>query len=170
MSALSQFLKKEGERLRVEAPVREAKQQDWDRAVTNLLRQLEGWVKEADSEGIIQIEVKKWPFPISEEGLGEYRLPYLRLRLDTRTVTISGKARNVVDRIRPPGSAHSRQADGLAVISDNVVKGQSGTANYYLYRLAEPDGDHWYIRHALEEEVKPLDRERFEAILVSLLK
>jgi hypothetical protein len=170
MSTLTAFLKEEGRRLRAEAPMRESKKQDWIRAVSDLLTQLQSWVKEADTEGLIELETKQWPFPFREEGLGEYHLPYLRLRLDTRSIAIKGKARNVVDRIRPPGVAQSRQADGVVVIGDSPLKGQTGTTDYYLYRLTEPDGDHWYIRHPLEEEVKPLDRERFEAVLVSLLK
>lgn len=170
MSVLSQFLKEEGARLRAEAPTREAKVGDWIRAVTELLNKLQEWVRQADTNQIIELNVEEYRFPYREEGLGKYKLPRLRIQLDTRAVWVLGKARNVVDRIRPPGGGTPRQADGVVVIAETALRDRIGSPSYYLYRLAEPDGDHWYIRHPLEEEVKPLDQERFEAILVSLLK
>jgi hypothetical protein len=170
MSVLSQFLKQEGERLRAEAPNREAKVRDWVRAVTDLLNKLQEWVRQADAEGIMKMGTGESKLSYTEEGLGEYNLPSLWIRLDTRTVWITGKARNVVDRIRPSGYSEPKRADGLVVITNSPLGDRLRSANYYLYRLAEADGDHWFIRHPFEEEVKPLDQERFEAVLVSLLK
>jgi hypothetical protein len=170
MGTLTAFLHDEAKRLRAEAPAREAKTQDWVRAVTALLEQLQAWAREADTDGIIELNMKEWWVPYKEEGIGVYKLPRLHLKLDTRSVWVMGKARNVADRIQPPGHPAPRQADGLVILTDSASDDRAGAAKYYLYRLAEPDGDRWFLRHPLQQEVTPLDRERFEAVLVGLLK
>lgn len=170
MGTLTTFLRDEAKRLRAEAPAREAKLHDWVRAVTELVEQLQTWVREADTEGVIDLSVDERFLPYGEEGLGRYKLPRLKVTLDTRFVWVVGKARNVADRIQPPGYASERQADGLVVVIDSATDERIGAADYYLYRLADPDGDRWFVRHPLLPEVTPLDRERFEAMLVRLLK
>lgn len=171
MSVLTRFLNEAAERLRSAQTDRIVKQQDWIRGVTDLVNRLADWVRDADTNHVVDVKVWDAFSDYKEESTGEYKLPSLEIKLDTRSVWVGGKARDVVDQIKPEGYVSARRVDGMAVISDFPPDiGGVTRAAYYLYRFVEVDGDYWFVRHPLEAEAKLLTRERFEAILVSLLK
>jgi hypothetical protein len=83
---------------------------------------------------------------------------------------VAPRARHVVATIKPPGK-EPRRADGMAEIRDG------SSAEYYLFRLKEPDGDRWYIQSVTRWNADPeyghveeLDRDRFEAAILHILK
>jgi hypothetical protein len=179
MSVLTQFLKDEGQRLRAVRPEREAKLAEWQAAVGRLMAQLAGWVREADPEGLIEITEGESQ-RLVEGMLGEYDVPRLGLRLDTRHVWVVPKARNDVTVLPSPDGGPPRRTDGLVVITEFApVDGfwrigpltlSGGPPAWYLHRVHEAGVDAWYLRHPTEAGAEPLTRDRFESILVAILK
>lgn len=170
MSALTRFLQEEVERLQAVWPERQAKMKDWQEAVKQLMTQLAGWIRDADPKQLIRVNdhESQW---LREAGLGYYAVPRLLLEWDTQRVWVVPKARNVVAFLRPEPDAPERQADGLVIITDAPPSGDRLPAPVYnLYRLAEPTGDRWFIRHPLEDAAQLLDRDRFEAVMVGLFR
>lgn len=170
MSALTKFLKEEGERLRTALPERQTKLADWQRAVRELMAQLAAWVRDADPDKLIEIDDSQSQ-RLVETGLGLYHAPRLALRLEAHHIWVIPKARNVVAFVPAPDGSGERRADGLVVITDYPPAGdQFPAAVYNLYRVADPGGDRWFIRYATAGRADPLDRERFETVLVNMLQ
>lgn len=175
MGKLAEYLDREADQLRDEFRRREVEFNEWAAAVARLSDQLRQWVTEADA-GRGLLTVQGGVRIISRETADEYPVPGLRIslggQLGRRSVYIGPRARHVPTRIKPPGEP-PRRADG-------VVEMRGGTTpDYYLYRLKgdTPDGDRWFIRGAPlwdadadHDAVEPLDRDRFEAALLRVLR
>jgi hypothetical protein len=170
MSVLSRFLKEEGERLRAGLPEREAKLTEWKDSVRNLMAQLAGWVREADPQGLIEIDDTQSQ-RLMETELGLYYATRLELRFVAHQIWVIPKARNVVAFIPSATGDGERRADGVVIVTDYPPNGdQIPAAVYNLYRVAESGGDRWFIRYATSGKVEPLDRDRFETVLVNMLQ
>ncbi len=169
MGVLSMFLKEQGERLQAGQAEREAKLLEWKEAVRKLMAQLAAWVREADPQGLIEIDESQSQRLI-EQGLGLYYAPRLELRLEAHRVWVIPKARNVLAFLPDPAGGKERRADGLVIITDYPPAGDQLPAPVYnLFWLREPGGGRWFVQHPTAGG-EPLDRERFEAILVNILR
>jgi hypothetical protein len=103
--------------------------------------------------------------------LGLYYAPRLSLRFEAHQIWVIPKARNVVASVPSPTGDGERQVDGLVIITDYPpLADQVPPAEFNLYRLAEPDGDKWFVRYATGSKAEVLDCERFERALVSMLQ
>ena len=169
MGALTTFLREEGERLKAGQPERAAKLHEWQSAIRGLMAQLAGWVRDADPDGLIEIDDAQSQ-RLLEQGLGLYYAPRLGLRLESRYAWVIPKARNVFAFVPTPDGGDHR-ADGLVVVTDSRPRDDEvPAAAYNLLWVRGPDGGGWFVRAATDTRAEPLTRERFEAILVDVLR
>jgi hypothetical protein len=170
MGVLADYVSKEAEQLKAEVHQREEAVKEWTAAVERLYSQLEQWVTEADG-GRGLLRAGRMPRPTFQEPrLGVYELDCLQVGIGSRRAEIRPRARHVIATLKTPGK-EPRQADGMAEIRDG------SSAEYYLFRLQEQDGDHWYIQSVARWNADPeygkvdeLDRDRFEAAILRILK
>ncbi len=174
MGVLAEFVRKEAEQLRGEVNRRAGNLKEWERAVAELNDQLRKWVAEADGGHQLLEAQPLEQFPRHESLLGEYRVPGLSItlggKLTGRAADIVPRARYVMATIKPPGES-PRRADGMVEIKSG------SNPEYYLFRLADPSGDRWFIRGVTQWNadpeygtVEPLTSDRFEAALLSVLR
>jgi hypothetical protein len=90
--------------------------------------------------------------------------------IGNREAIIVPKARYVAAVIQPPGR-EPRRADGIVQIN------QLSLPEYYLFRWKTDSGDEWFFRNVNawnatpgDNAVEPLDRDRFEAIMLRVLQ
>jgi hypothetical protein len=169
MGPLAEYLKTEAEHLRAEEGKREEAKAEWLGSLERLYKQLEQWTLEADG-GLRLLRVGRPIGEYEEPRLGIYDTPILTLRLGSRGVKVTPRARYVIASIRPPGQ-EPRRADGMV-----EIKGES-SAEYYLFRKKMEGGDEWFIRNvdqwnsdSVSGTVEPLDRNQFEAALLRILQ
>jgi hypothetical protein len=134
---------------------------EWRAAVQKLFAQMREWLKEADPDGIIQIEEKE--HEITEKGLGRYRIPHLNLHVVGKSIFIIPKARKTVASAQPPQRSAPQRATGRVDITDELRR-------YVLYRFPEDGGGDLWLIDDLASEPKPLDRQAFERALMSYLR
>jgi hypothetical protein len=119
----------------------------------------------SDPEGLL--DVTKELVTINDPALGEYKAPSRRIVLGDKFVEIVPRARYVLASVCPPGSTKTVRANGLVEIRTLAW------TSHELYQLPSRD---WFIRSTsatLRESnyaVEPLDADRFEAALASLLR
>ena len=171
MGVLTEYVRNEAEKLKKEVHRQEEAVKEWKEATDRLHEQLGAWVAAADGGNhLLRVTTNGGPF-LQEPRLGLYELDNLVISLGSRRAVIAPRARYVATVIKPPGK-EPRRADGTV-----EVRGTGGVALYYLFRLKEPDGDHWYIQsdtrwHAdpLNNDVEELNADRFEFAILSVLQ
>ena len=170
MGVLSEYVRKEAEQLRKEIYKREESVREWTSSIYKLYDQIEQWVKDADG-GAGLLEVVRAPrATFQEPRLGVYELECLQIAVaSSRRAEIRPRARHVIATIKPPGKEPQR-ADGMIELRDGNM------ADYYLFRLREVDGDHWYIQSVArwnadpsDSSVEELDRDGFEAAILRIV-
>jgi hypothetical protein len=156
VKTLSEFLKDKSREMSQDE--RRKLRDEWSSAIDQLTAQLHNWLKEADTDGILDVVPEL--IEKREEGLGAYKVRSLEVRLGGATVRVVPVGRNVVGFIGPRGDVGVR-AQGRVDITDGVRK-------YILYRTVEDGQDRWW---ALDDryQASALDRGRFEAIMQDLL-
>ena len=159
-SALRDFLRQEAEKYQAEAAAGKVLVEEWRTAIQRLYAQLRAWIKEADPEGVIEIEER--PHDVTEPRLGHYQIPRLDLRVFHKWIGILPKARRTVAMAQPPRKSAPERAAGRVDMTDELRR-------YILYRFQEDGRDVWMIDD-LQLGVKPLDREAFENALMSYLR
>jgi hypothetical protein len=169
MGPLAEYLKNEAEHLRSEEGRREEARAEWLAALERLYKQLEQWSLDADG-GFRLLRVKRLIAEYEEPRLGIYDTSILILRLGSRSVKVTPRARYVIASIRPPGQ-EPRRADGMV-----EIKGES-VAEYYLFRIKYEAGDSWFIQsigewnsQTISGAVEPLTQHRFEEAILGILK
>lgn len=164
MGKLRELLTAEAERFRTEKSKRQQTLNEWLGLLNDLFGQIDGWLKASDPGGLLDVTADT--MVINDPALGEYKAPIRRIALGDKAVEIIPRARYVVASIRPPGEPPVR-AHGLVEIRSR------GWPSYNLYQLP---GGHWYIYDLSKNlresgnDVEPLDAERLEAALASLLR
>jgi hypothetical protein len=160
MSTLTDFLNEKAKQLEELAPQRQQRIAEWTQAVERLLRQLEGWLREADKPQVLAIE----PITVQrrEAGLGVYTAGGLKISLDGIPLEIVPRARQAVGRIRKGPSQDEARIEGMVEIN-------SGGYKVYLYRLAGEQGDEWYTWEDPTQPARLFDRNQFEQLMVGLL-
>ena len=91
MGTLTEYLKDKAAKLRAEKPERERLIEDWRSALDRLLDQLEQWVREADTERIL--EVRRTEHKFNDEGMGPYTAPGLDITAGLPRVILEDAAR-----------------------------------------------------------------------------
>src|SRR5687767_13966078 len=100
MTALSEFLKEQSRKYQADADAAKAVVDEWRSAVERLFAQVRDWLKQADTEGVI--EIKESEEDIREPRLCRYRIPRLDVRVFGKWVGIIPKARRTVGAASPP--------------------------------------------------------------------
>ena len=162
---LRDLLKAESDRYRSEKIQRQQALQEWMDLLNGLFAQIDTWLRASDPDGLLDIKAEV--VTINDPALGEYQAPVRRIELGTRTIEIAPKARYVAAEILLPGTDKPVRAHGLVEIRE------SGWTRYYLFQLP---GGQWYIQTEAQNLrtagnlVEPLDADRFEAALASILR
>jgi hypothetical protein len=158
---LAEFLRETITRRATDRPLREKMREEWIQTVTHLIGKLKGWVEESNIENLLTCRTfEGW---IGEEGLGRYEVPGLIVELDGEQVVITPRGRNVLGFIRESPTGPEARAAGRVDVTNNRI-------TFSLLRAPTSDSYEWYIYDDLTGLSKPLTRDTFEAILVSLLK
>jgi hypothetical protein len=175
MGVLTEYVRKEADQILAEMAKRKELLDEWLAAISKLYDQLETWIKEADGGiGLLGINRHTTEELISEPRLGHYNVNLMWVMLGgaigRREAIITPKLRYTSAIIKPPGKEPHR-ADGMVEIKDG------SSAEYYLFRLKDADSDHWYIQSVTQWNANPeygkveeLDRDRFEAAILRILK
>jgi hypothetical protein len=132
---------------------------EWIAAIDRLLAQLRGWLKDADTAGILDIEPLE--FEKREQGLGAYSIKGLAIHFGERTVKVVPIGRGVLAHLGPYAEAGHENAEGRVDLTNGLGK-------YILYRKLTDAEEQWLVQDE-RSGICPLDRERFEAILQDLL-
>jgi hypothetical protein len=158
MTSFQEFLKKKAEE-QDQSDLR-SRRDEWVEAVRRLVTTIVSWLDEDDPEHILGIE--RYSMPRSEQGLGRYEVPFVKIRLGESEVNITPVARNVIGTVGPRGEVATK-AEGRVDIQD----GQR-LRKYMLYRSIKDGVEAWY---AIDEDFKAemLDKDRLEAIVQDLL-
>jgi hypothetical protein len=134
--------------------------EEWIAAVDKLLAQLRTWLKDADAADILDIQTVE--LEKREAGLGTYHIRGLVINFGERTVKVVPIGRTVLAHLGKYAEAGHENAEGRVDITNGAYK-------YYLYRkLTNTLDDQWLIQDE-RSDIRPLDREPFEAILQDLL-
>lgn len=141
---------------------------EWLGALNRLLAQIRGFLREADSDGVLEIvdyEVER-----VEERLGVYDAPALKVRLGAASVDVVPVGRNspkplsLMPLMAVPGN-ESRWGD----LAGGRVDVTDGERRHLLLRSTKDGQDNWYVVMANKSGVTPFDRQSLEAILQDLL-
>jgi hypothetical protein len=165
MGKLRELLTAEAEKFRSEKAKRQQALSEWLGLLNDLFAQIDAWLKASDPEGLLEVVADT--LPINDPALGEYKAPIRRITLGDKSVEIVPRARYVIASILLPNTEKSVRAHGLVEIRSR------GWASHNLYQLP---GGYWYVfnrsqtLHEDDNRVEPLDAERFEAALASLLR
>jgi hypothetical protein len=134
--------------------------EDWTAAVDRLLAQIRDWLADAATAGLLDIE--PLVFEKREQGLGAYRIQGLAIHFGETTVKVVPVGRRVVAHLGPHAEAGHQNAEGRVDITNGAYK-------YILYRKLNDAGDEQWLVQDERSDIRPLDREQFEAILQDLL-
>ncbi len=159
MPILDDFLKEHASLAVARPDYYEKQRLEWVGAVERLLAQLEKWLREADTEGVLHLE--RISVTRHEYGLGSYTAAGLVVHLGRLQVDIVPIARNTLG---PLGSGSTiNRALGVVQMSD-------GLSRYDLYRYASSKEEWWVIVDEVEHVTSRLDRQTFEKAMMSLLR
>jgi hypothetical protein len=156
---LREFLQKNAPRVEQERRRRQARE-EWIAAVDRLLAQLRAWLTDAGTAEFLDLE----PLDLEkrEQGLGAYHIRGLAIRFGESTVKVLPAGRNVLAHLGAYAEPGHEKAEGRVDITNGPYK-------YFLYRKLNDAGlEQWLVQDD-RSELRPLDRERFEAILQDLL-
>ncbi len=132
---------------------------EWIAAVDRLLAQLRAWLAEAGTAELLDLEPLE--FERREQGLGAYPIKGLAIHFGERTVKVVPVGRMVQAHLGQYAEAGHENAEGRVDITNGAYK-------YYLYRKLTDTGEQWLVQDE-RGDIRPLDREQFEAILQVLL-
>src|SRR5208283_1746421 len=136
MSTLQEFLKERADQLHASLSEKTKIQKEWSDAIHRLVIQIVDWLKDADSERIldVQLETKQ----LRELGVGVYFVPSLQVRLEAQEVRVDPIARNAVGPVWSDGAIHTGKSFGRVDLTNGVDR-------YLMYRVAVDPEDRWVI-------------------------
>jgi len=159
------LLKREAEKQEAYAVKRERLQKEWIGALDRMMRQLDSWLREADSGGALTIE--STTHRISERKIGTYEARGLEISLASRSLGCC------LIRIRPI----ARYSIGCIAgedfgnsLKDGHVEMTNYEKLYIFYRTLSDKGDKWVMVDDRDYRAQPLDREHFEAAVLGMLE
>lgn len=169
MGVLADFIRKEAEELRKKQPERDRLVKEWTSAVALLLDQMEVWLKEADTEGVLSIQREQHEGHDSK--MGRYAIDGLYVTLGNRTMRIKPAGRWHVGGATLPGAVTESKYEGRVDFCENTY------GELHLYRVRPHGEDRWVFVHSggysLKPKpvmVEPLDQETFEGAVLRILR
>jgi hypothetical protein len=166
LESLKDFLEKEVEEQGPASSERERLLSDWVSAVDRLVERLAGWLRANDTKGVLRIE--KTTREIQERAVGRYTAPGLRVECFTR------KSKSWREFCVEPVALFSIGSMVGDTLGESIHKGRvdltDGVHKYMLYRKPSEGADAWVMVDDRTYQPKPLDRESFEAVVLSLLR
>jgi hypothetical protein len=156
---LREFLLKNAPRTEQEKRRRHWRE-DWIAAVERLIAQLRAWLADAGTADLLDLEPLE--FEKREQWLGAYHIKGLAINFGERSVKVEPVGRTVLAHLGPYAEAGHENAEGRVDITNGAYK-------YYLYRKLNNAGEEQWLVQNERSDIRPLDRERFEAILQDLL-
>jgi hypothetical protein len=156
----TEFLRQQATKRDESHEKREAIVAEWADALQRLYGTVRGWLSVSDPDGILMLKERLWQ--VSEEGLGNYRVPRLDIDGLGRSVWLVPKARYTVATAHPPQSLAPQRASGRVDLSNDARR-------FVLYRFTTDSGDQWFIEDQ-KNPPQPLTQEAFEAALMSYLR
>lgn len=148
-----------------------ARRKEWVEAVERLIDRLEGWLRELDPDGVM--EVYRQVVERHEPGLGTYDAHGLWIEVGKVTVEVVPGGRN--SRVVPPSGTTLLGEDLRPAQVAGRVDIKNRVQRHSLYRLVVPDGsstrEDWATVAVTDYGVKfdPVDRDGFEAMLRELM-
>jgi hypothetical protein len=134
--------------------------EDWIGYVDRLLERIRNWLTEAEAVDLLDLETLE--FEKREQGLGGYHIKGLAIHFGERTVKVVPVGRTVAAHLGPYAEPGHEKAEGRVDITNGAYK-------YYLYlKLNDACDEQWLVQDE-RSDIRPLDREQFEAILKDLL-
>lgn len=138
---------------------------EWLKAVQRLLEQIEGWLRAADSENLL--ETMRYDVERVEGRLGIYDAPALKIRLGTDEVDIVPVGRFAIG----PLSAQAFKSLLAVQGNDGPAAGRvditNGERKYLLLRDISSEEQHWYAVNE-SSQVVVFDQAQLETILQDL--
>lgn len=150
---LKEFLQEEAQKH--DQRLRRERRDEWVAAVERLLDQCNVWLQVADEAKVLEIESQH--VDKLEEGLGNYRVPSLKITLGGTAIRIVPVGRNTVGRF------------GLGLQPEGRVDIAGGASKFIIYRTFQEGQEHWYALDTHHWEPLLFDKERFEAIIQGML-
>src|SRR5262249_22913 len=130
--------------------------EDWIAYVDRLLQKLRDWVTEAQAADLLDLETLE--FEKREQSLGAYPIKGLAIHFRQPPVKVVRVGGTVGAHLGPYAEPGNEKAEGRVDITN-------GTYKYYLYlKLNDAGEEQWFVQDE-RSGIRPLDRERFEAIL-----
>ena len=162
MGSLKEFLAEQAERLQSQESEAAKKRDEWLKAVDRLIQQIKSWLTEADPEQQY-LKIQDDPFPIREQGIGEYVARGLLIGLGPREIRVQPVARNVAGPLSVTGTIHVERAYGRVDLTDGLTK-------YMIFRVEREPEDRWSIIEQDSYRRQPLNQDSFEAAFQDLLE
>jgi len=134
--------------------------EDWIAYVDRLLKRLRDWLTEANAADLLDVETLE--FEKREQGLGSYRIKGLAIHFGERIVRVVPVGRTVAAHLGRYAESGHEKAEGRVDITNGAYK-------YYLYLKLNDAGEEQWLVQDERADIRPLDREQFEAILKDLL-
>lgn len=146
---------------------RHRRREEWLNAINRLLTQFQDWLRQADPEGLL--DVLRYEVARTEQSLGTYDAPALKIRLGAGEVDIVPMSRGTINTglevaTGPSTSFKGRISDPFA----GRVDVTNGYQKYNLYRKLQDDNESWLIRDE-HKQFTELTPDSFERILQDLL-
>jgi hypothetical protein len=161
VGSLKEFLASQAERLKAQKPEVERRREEWVAAVERLNDQIKGWLKQADSDGILNFEDRT--ISIREEGIGTYDVSGLSIGIGPWEVRVEPIARYVAGPTSATGVVHVSRASGRVDLTD-------GLRRYMIFRGEKEPEDRWNLIEQDGFRLQPFDQKTFEAAFQSLLE
>ena len=161
MSTLQEFLRERADQLHASLSERTKIQKEWSDAVHRLVVQIAGWLKDADSEGILDIQLET--IQLREFGLGVYLVPSLLISLEAQEVRVDPIARNAVGPVWSDGAIHTGKSFGRVDLTNGIDR-------YLMFRVAVDPEDRWVIVDEDAYVPRELNRRSFDQAMQSLLQ
>ena len=159
---LSEFLHEYAEKHRAEAEAIRARREEWVTAVESLMRQVKQWAEDADKGKVLLI--RDDTRELAEPKLGRYTAAALTINLGDQKVVIRPVGWQTIGRIGPDGNSGPRAEGRVDMeLEDSPIR-------HVLLRGLDEHGERWVILNYQLGEPRPLDRQTFEAALLSLLR
>jgi hypothetical protein len=163
MTQLADYLQKHQAQLLKDQGQRVEMRKEWVAAVERLMRQIEGWVRQADpEETVLHVELRVHECREFDLG-GSYQAHGLAITLGPVVVEVVPEARMVVGMIKRDHSGAEHRAQGLVKITDGVFTSR-------LYRLTDTGKDEWFVPGAPGAVAKVFDQSTLETILLRLFR
>lgn len=137
---------------------RQARIKEWIQSVTDLLNQIEVWIREDDSNRVLTLQ--SFHSQRREVGLGIYSIPLLQIALFDQIVEVVPLSRNVA------GGVVNR--NGTELRTEGRVDLSNGAEKYMMYHVRDSNGLKWVIVDDKRYETGELTKERFQAALQDL--